>query len=327
MKKDFFRSVLMLLITSLSVYGNELMEAKILKFTEENSVLFKNTETMDLLQKFRNGELDSQGKDDLYALFINQVVSTQKKWYITDRDIIDILITALDKSNSDTVRTVSARFLSKKVLPADIENHSKEIYAALNLKDFFLLIANHKNISREYGDFLMLIGRLNDLSEKERNMIFGCTDIPLFIKAKIGDINAEQAIVQDFIKEEEYEKKALLAMQLGYIASPLSIKTLLGELSSSVKIEWLYGEVSIRFDIINALKFALPHEEIFDRALENLSVGRFSASPERDKARKEYAEQVNDWSLKKYQIKVWDPDTVWFKYSYDTPIINGVPIR
>lgn len=88
MKKDFFRSVLLLLMTGLSVYGNELLEAKILKFTEENSVLFKNTETMDLLQKFRNGVLDSQGKDALYKLVIDQAVSTQKKWYITDRDII-----------------------------------------------------------------------------------------------------------------------------------------------------------------------------------------------------------------------------------------------
>ncbi len=321
MKNGLFILILILTILSVFVYADEQLDAEMLKFAEEKRELFRNSEIMGLLEKFRNRNLDSQGKVVLFELLVNQAIFKQKNSYIEDESLLDILLTALEKSNCDAIRKVSAKILSEKALDADIDSKSKRIYAALNLKDLFLIAGRNDGL-REYSDFLTLIGRLNNLSSEEKNIIFNCPDIPAFIKAKLGDGQAEETLVKGFMAEKEYHRKSSYAEQLGYIASPLSIKALLCELSSPVKIEWSYGEVSIRLNIINALRLALPNEKIFAQPLETLSSGKFSPSPEREKARREYAEQLNIWSLKHYNMTVWNPDTVWFMYSYDTPIIN-----
>ncbi len=318
MKKIYTYTLLILLgIIHFTVCGDNLVKTKILNFYQLRPD--NNTDIKELLTAVKSNKLSENDKIEAYIQFLNKMVYDNNRWYIENVDIINILIAGLS-ANNDGIRKTSARLLSENALQRDIDIKSKQIFIALNLNDLFVLIKNQENILPKYGDYLMLIGRLT-LSNDEKNIIFKCEQIPLCVKAKMKDSQAEKAIINAFNLENDYHKKSNLAKQLGYIASPKTIEALLKGLSSEVQNEWQYGKVSVRCDIIYALRQALPEEDLFKKSLDQFAVGKFSQTIDRDEARKKYAEDINKWASDHYKIKVWDPEAVWFKYSYDTPII------
>ena len=282
----FFKKCTCLLVFSLIVLplsaesnGGPLLQM----FKDNPSVLEGNAEALTLLEtllKSTPEEKEIERSKDLERLF-HIFLFLNKDSQINDPTKIKLLIQAVP-CKSRTIRQQALIVLTERTASAAINQHIPALYQALKLSAFFAALKSKDNIRPEYADVLPLIGRLSNLTEDEKKLIADSEMIEPEIRAKLGNKIIEEKLISAFVREKDYHAKCILARQLGYIGSDNSIKALLKQLDSPVKLFWKYGEISIRGKIIQALHLAMPQESLFSVDVNQFAKNQWFHSPEKD---------------------------------------------
>lgn len=324
--QNIHRSFPQYLSYSLTLYGKieKTDGGPLLQMFKDNPcVLEGNAEALTLLEtllKSTPEEKEIERSKDLERLF-HIFLSLNKASQIDDSTKIKLLIQAIP-CKSRTIRQQALIVLTERTASAAINQHIPALYQALKLSAFFAALKCKGNIRPEYADALPLIGRLSNLTKDEKILIADSEMIEPEIRAKLGNKIIEEKLISAFVREKDYHAKCILARQLGYIGSDKTIKALLKQLDSPVKLSWKYGEISIRGKIIQALHLAMPQESLFSVDVNQFAKNQWSHSPEKDQQCKDYARKVNSWTEEHFGFTAWKPENVWFSINYNVPMIT-----
>lgn len=227
--------------------------------------------------------------------------------YVEDRKTVEVLVFALKEDNRE-IREFALKTLTWQVRQVDLQYFAKAIVNGLSkeLKD----------------EELLLFAKLGINIDKDRkNKIISRGDAPLEVKARLGDEESEQILINNFINEEDFYKKQHFSRLLGYVASEKCAIALINALDSSVQIKSLYEDLSIRGPVLIALGNIYQDELLLTRdALFLVTNGEEALAKLRGNA--DFVKDVKDWVRKKFGKSIWKNQDIWFIRKYVIPIIN-----
>lgn len=145
------------------------------------------------------------------------------------------------------------------------------------------------------------------LTSEERAALLSDPRVGKIVRARLGDSEAETAIIQDFHREREFGRKAGLAYNLSYIGTRKAGEALVRDLKSDI-VRGGIENVSIRVPIIYALQGMHPDDPMFTgenwrtfRILER--IGDHKAAESRA-----YLDRLYDWARQTYGVEPEGPE-------------------
>jgi len=108
------------------------------------------------------------------------------------------------------------------------------------------------------------------LTPADARAILQRPDVPPEVRARLGDRQAEQQLIDAFRAAEDFRAKSDLATLLGYVGTDASVKALISEFNSPVVGEFKYMRVSIRCAIILALGRIYPDQPLLTSELRRI---------------------------------------------------------
>ena len=126
--------------------------------------------------------------------------------------------------------------------------------------------------------------------------------LPLEIRARLGDGQAESQLIRHFREAKEYGEKSRLAGQLGYVGSKAGARALVGELNSPLVWRATREHISIRCPIILALGRIHPDELLVTARMQQI----IDMGDDRYGQRKvqEFVREVARWARKALGIEL-----------------------
>ncbi|MCB1859903.1 MAG: hypothetical protein KDI63_16645 [Gammaproteobacteria bacterium] len=224
--------------------------------------------------------------------------------YIEDNRIIPILVASLTDENQ-AIREYALQVLGEGTRRSDLLGWKEQIRVAIG--------------SRDDEQALRLLGQL-PLMDERRLEILSATGVPLEVRARLGDHEAEQRLISEFVAETDYSAKRNLAQQLGYAGTEASVQALLDGLDSPVKIEAEYDDRSIRCDVLLALGRIYQDEPLFTRDARLLTSSD-EETFDRLRGTASYIADVEEWAQKNFARSIWGKNEVWFVRWRHIPVI------
>jgi len=179
--------------------------------------------------------------------------SHREFFLLTNSDVIGILVGALDDPSSK-VRAEASRFLTEYCPDEALFSRGPAIVSAIKKHantDGIRLLG--KTMCKEAGELLVQDNQFANSSGK-------ATDLAL---AKLGDLKKEKAWITSFLSEKDPDKKAALARDLGYIATPGAIAALASEMRTAQVVKHGNGAIALRVILVESLQYALPNNSMF----------------------------------------------------------------
>jgi hypothetical protein len=217
---------------------------------------------------------------------------------IEDNVVTSILVSALS-SRTPAVREYAFRYLLDFGREDQISIHSAMIKEAL---------ADFKFPDQER--FLALL----PLSQSERLELLQRKNLALDVRARLGDKQAEEELIERFFGADSFERKREMAVMLGYAGTSSCASALIRSLDSPLMLIAPYEHVSIRVYIIIALGRIHPNEMLLTR--EIMKIVHLGDDKYGGKERiRDYLIEVKNWGLATYGVfpDGPEPEPILFK--------------
>lgn len=236
--------------------------------------------TLDRIDKNSDAQLVTDFLSGLMLLGLNSNRIDPGKEYVREKVIIECFLTALHDSRP-SVRFTALTYLSDYLPPKQLRGYIKDLISAWQ---YF----------KPNQDFMILIGSTDTDEAKAflTELVGDHVPVPDEVKAKIGDLALEHQLINQFGSEATFNAKSSLALKLGYIATPASICALCQEMRSPLVLETQETVVSIRYNILEALKKAFPEDDLFsEKFREVLKATKYQDVEDGE----QYIDQVEKW--------------------------------
>ena len=154
------------------------------------------------------------------------------------------------------------------------------------------------------------------LSEFEKKSLLESSSTDLKCRARLGDESALQDIIANFKESKTFEEKQKYARDLGFTGFEVSAVALLNEFDSSLVLNGIYEQVSIRVPIIKALRDIFPAHDLFQSEYQNVIKYRHDHERYRN-AVLEYFEALESFAQKNMKVslpEVSDQDPLLVKF-------------
>lgn len=221
--------------------------------------------------------------------------------YLIDGSIVAVLVGAVVGTKDPDLLRAATRILSNITPDSLVRNHAAELESALG---------RYKDL-RWKG---MLIGKLGNqrglkIIQDSKSYLEGNPSEGLAVLGKLGSMEAERKLIEEYHAEEDGTQKEGLAKLLGYMATPKALNTLAVDLRTPFTYAWNQkAQRSFRLHVIEALSLAYPFEPLLWR-------------PRYRPTGNVYYEQIEDWAVKTLGVSFTRPRPP-FLYQEDAPMMR-----
>lgn len=241
----------------------------------------------------------------------HQPITSRSTIFVEDLPTVEVLVAALTERDND-IRSFAIRTLTWEVKRPDLAKFVTKIHEGLGENP-------------QISDDILLFARLPMTDVQKRNTL-SKTNLPAVVRARLGELEAEQQLIAEFEKERDYYKKSSLARSLGYIGSRRCAQALVKGLRSEVFVDAMYEQRSIRCSVLLSLGLIYEGEALFTvdaRSLDSNSEEVF----DQQRNLSHYIQDVDSWVKENFGYSAWGANKVWFKRSKNIPIVEpGVPV-
>lgn len=214
--------------------------------------------------------------------------------YIKHDVVIDVIVNALALPDRE-VQDCSLNLLLTVAKPAQLKRRASDILAAAPG-----IIDCNK---------MTLIGLLDTDESKAYLLEAIRTGAPVSDahKARLGDVAAEQRLIQKFKDETGVtDVKKHLALALGYVGTRDAVCALAREMRSPLAKRGEYGAHSLRFLLLKGLRRKYPDEPLFNEELDAaVRATRYTEGDQAEAASGGYFDRVERWCEDNCGVK-WD---------------------
>lgn len=199
------------------------------------------------------------------------------------------------------IRDFAGRILSQDVPDLLVRNHSQEV---------MLAVFRYPNVS---GGALVLgltgAERARRFLEENEVIQDVSPDDVRSALGRLGDHEAERQVIDDYLKTDDPEARAEIAIRAGYMATPRAILMLATDMRSPETYEWqMKSRRSFRVHVIEGLHRAFLTEPLFWKPFYK---------PEDDS----YYDRIEKWLMERVGVR-WERERPEFLYQEDAPIIR-----
>ena len=211
---------------------------------------------------------------------------THDTGFIEDDVVVEVLVSAM-ADPSKKIHDAAFDDLMRYAKASQLRRHSRYI----------------KNILMGYrfdNNLKMLC--LLDLDAPEKQKLLAQADLPLELRARLGDAHAQADLIAIFEAANTYQTKEKLARSLGYVGSDACAAALIQSLESPLTLQAPYESISIRVPIIKALGKIHPENELLTQEIHtiaNLGDSQYGGDP----MIQGYLGRVYEWASDTYGVK------------------------
>lgn len=143
------------------------------------------------------------------------------------------------------------------------------------------------------------------LSDFEKESLLQSSSTDLKCRARLGDEAALKNIIAKFHDSDVFEEKQRYASDLGFTGLKASAVALLKDFDSSLVLDGIYEQVSIRVAIIQALKNIFPSHRLFQSEYQSVMKFRHDHDHYRP-AVIEYFESLDNFAMENLNVSLPD---------------------
>lgn len=232
-----------------------------------------------------------QVRYELYNV-VSSAINDSTCPYLSDEQIIDVLIAGLDSVNDVCIKSFCYNCLEDYVNPKDLFCKTA-------------IIKNKINIFQCPSVAIYL-----DLTTEEKNMLFEKKDLTLFQRSILGDTISENDLIEKYYRCKD-SNRVLYARDIGKIASEKCVKALLKGFEQAEYVEEYGVDRSLVYYSIVGLKYAFPDNELFSSVFYRMSrkyiVNKYADIHNSKNSligQHEYLNKVREWIFSKLGILV-----------------------
>ncbi len=199
------------------------------------------------------------------------------------------------------LKDTTCLYLYDDIVRIILQNTSRQ---ALQQKpEYKIIIKNAPMKFLGYGYKIKLLG-LMKLEKCEIDSLLSDTKTPLFIKARLGDISAEDSLIYLYKVQKDYRLKKRILQNLFYIGNERVLKFI-----PSYFNEPYYDNrrgciaEGIQYQILLGFRLFHPYEKLLNKILADISKNQFFRRYNNDEEVKNYLIEVRKWIKKTYNVE------------------------
>jgi hypothetical protein len=225
-----------------------------------------------------------------------KVITDLSNYYFTGNDSITLLSPFYLKY---FCYGLSCNYLKNDIL--QILNN-KLSYSGIEIAPFSDTLT--KYLENDNYDYSLRIISLLPLDDQFKKKIMKSKkNLPVDVKARLGDKIAESAIIDSFRNIKDWTTTRQYIDYLSYCSTPSCIKTLVEAINSPLESEAFHCTTSIRVYILQGLGKKFPNEPLFNRELQHqLNVITFDKN--RSDSVAAYIKKIISWGKINFKAKI-----------------------